>query len=102
MKWIKIIWGAFCLFFFIVMCDDVYDAFNYPEKYYFGSEAMGWLYKTQESYLIFGIIFAIWFIAGFIFCLLQHKYRNLKWCIAIHLLLTAAYIFWVKYFMIYC
>ncbi|MDR2861426.1 MAG: hypothetical protein LBV07_02605 [Syntrophobacterales bacterium] len=39
-------------------------------------------------------ITAIWFLTGFIFCLLQllqYKFRGIKWCITIHILLTVAY-----------
>ena len=89
---IKVVWGILCLLMSIVLCDDFYEALKYPEKYYFGSEAMGYLYKTQELYLYTDIVLFFWFAGGFLFCLLQRKFQKLKWEIIIHLLLTLLYI----------
>jgi hypothetical protein len=93
-KIVKIVWGIFCLLFLVVVCNDFYEALIYQERYYFGSggPAPIW-YKTQELYLWHGAIMSFWFAAGFLFCLLQNKFRNIKWGIVMHLFFTLLYIF---------
>jgi hypothetical protein len=78
------------------MCDDFYQALKHPEFYHFGGEgpiADFWYYKTQELYLRSSAIMNLWFALGFLFCLLQNKFKNLKWGIVMHLFLTLLYVF---------
>ena len=100
----KVIWGGFCLFGIILFVWDFYLAFNQPELYPFGTEgpvACLWYYKTQKAYLWSAVISVCWFAAGFLFCLLQHKFRLLKWGITAHCLLTLLFILLInRYFFI--
>jgi hypothetical protein len=91
MKIVKAIWGSVCLFGIILFIEDFYQALNHPGIYPFGSEGpVGgiWYYKTQELYLYFVVIMLCWFAVGLLLCLLQHKFRYLKWGIAVHCFLT--------------
>jgi hypothetical protein len=106
MKWkiVKIIWGLFCLLIIVVMCLDLYDASNYPERYPFGGEGPVvelWWYKTQRHYILFSIILILWFFIGLVFCCVQHKISKLKWMILIHIFLTAVYIVFVNFVLSY-
>ena len=100
MKWdkgklTKGIWGSFCVFGIILFCEDFYQALQHPELYPLGAEgpiAGIWHYRTQELYLLFGMILVFWFVAGFLLCLLHHKYQHLKWGIIAHCFLTLLYI----------
>jgi len=38
------------------------------------------------------MILVFWFVAGFLLCLLHHKYQHLKWGIIAHCFLTLLYI----------
>jgi hypothetical protein len=89
-KIIKILWGVICLLCLIIFCEDFYTALKYPEPYHFGVVPAKhlWYYKTQGAYLWFVIVLCLWFVVGFLFCLLQNKFRNLKWGIIIHLFFT--------------
>ena len=89
----KIVWGAICLFFIFVLSVDIQEAIANPELYFFGSGPHNSLgYKSLNEYIYYSIILIIWFVIGFLFCLLQHKLRNLKWGIIIHLFLTLLYV----------
>jgi hypothetical protein len=91
----KVIWGSFCLFGITLFVEDFYHALNHPEVYPFGAEgpvAGIWYYKTQELYLWSAIILVCWFAVGLLLCLLQHKFRYLKWWITAHCFLTLLYI----------
>ena len=95
-KIIKIVWGIFCLLLLTVMCEDFYQALKYPGHYHFGGESPVsglWYYKTQGLYLLNCVIWFFWFTIGFIVCLLQSKFRNLRWGIAVHLFFTLLYVF---------
>lgn len=96
MKWkvIKIIWGTLCVFAFIVMVFGIYVN-SHPEKYAFGSEdevPIEW-YEAQDLYIKYDIAMTVWFVIGFLFCLLQHKFHYSQWYIIMHILLTLLYIF---------
>lgn len=65
--------GVAYLFFLILAVCGFYGTLKAPEL------RVDWYY---------GVIGCLWFAAGVIFCLLQHKFRNLKWGIIIHLFLT--------------
>ena len=105
MKWerkkiAKTIWGSFCLFGIILFCEDFHHALNHPELYYFGAEgptAGIWYYKTQELYLWFAVILICWFAVGLLLCLLQYKFRFLKWGIIIHFFLSILYLILVRF-----
>ena len=98
MKWVskiaKAIWGICCLFGVILFVEDFYQALKHPELYYFGSEgpvAGLWYYETQASYLWSAVMLVCWFAAGFLLCVLQHKFKILKWGIIAHCVLTLLY-----------
>ena len=91
----KIIWAIVCLFFVVLWSADFYTALKTPEAYPFGSEgpvAGWWSYKTQQNYLISGMILIVWFLIGLAFCLFQHKREKLKYGIAVHIAATCIYI----------
>ena len=100
-KIIKIAWGIFCLLFLALMCEDFYQALKYPGHYHFGGEGPVtlWYYETQGLYLWNCVIFFFWFTIGFIVCLLQNKFRNLRWGIAMHLFFTLLYYTILQYFL---
>jgi hypothetical protein len=91
-KIVKILYGIFCLLFLIVTCEDFYQALEHPEPYHFGAGNL-WYYETQELYLLSNVINFFWLAAGFLFCLLQNKFRSLEWGIAIHSIFTLLYLF---------
>jgi len=103
MKIVKAIWGGVCILGIFLFVEDFYQAFNHPEVYHFGAEgpvAGIWHYKTQASYLWSAVILVCWFVAGLLLCLLQHKFRLLKWGITAHCLLTLLYILLInRYFL---
>jgi hypothetical protein len=88
LKIVRILWGISCLFFLIIFCDGFYQVLKYLELPFFGKPG------SQESSLFWiSAIMSFWFAAGFLFCLLQNKFRILKWGIAIHLFFTLSYLF---------
>jgi len=91
----KAIWGGVCILGFFLFVEDFYQAFNHPEIYPFGAEgavAGIWHYKTQSTYQWSAVIWVCWFVVGFLCCLLQHKFRWLKWGITMHCVFTLLYI----------
>jgi hypothetical protein len=91
LKIVKITWAIFCLFILILFSTDN------PELYFFGSGPHNVLgYRTLNEYICFTIILMIWYAMGFLFCLLQNKFKNLKWGIVIHLVVTLLYIYAVN------
>jgi hypothetical protein len=91
---IKYAWLLFCLLFLIAGCIDFYSVLKNPDIYPFGAEGpYPYWYKTQRLYLWFDAIFIIWFAMGFLFCLLQNKFKNFKWGIIIHLIVTLLYVY---------
>jgi hypothetical protein len=92
LKIIKSIWGILCLLFAIIMSEDCYTVLKHPDIYRFGAEGpFPWYYETQKTYLWFGVFMISWSVGGFFFCLLQNKFRNLKWGIIIHIFTTLLY-----------
>ena len=104
MKWdknkiAKSIWGGFCLFGIILFVEDFHQAFYHPELYPFGTEGPTggiWYYESQELYLWSAVIWVCWFTIGALSCLLQHKFRFLKYGFIVHCSLTLLYIFLVN------
>jgi len=92
---VRIVWAIFCLFFLTVMLHDFYQALKHPELYHFGEENpfVFWYYWTQKLYLSFSVAWIFWNIAGFLFCVLQNKFKNLKWGMIIHIVITLLYLF---------
>ena len=103
MRIVKAIWGGFCIFGIFLFVEDFYQAFNHPELYPLRAEgpvAGIWHYKTQEAYLGSAVILVCWFVVGLLCCLLQHKYRWLKWGITAHCFFTLLYILMINsYFL---
>jgi len=87
-KIIKIAWGITCLFFIIIDSVDFYQALHFPHLYPFGAEAVSdlWWYRTQKIYLWYSAFWIFWHTIGLAFCLLQHKFRNLKYGIVVNIL----------------
>jgi hypothetical protein len=63
-----------------------------PSYYGLRGSFYAWFLETRGRYLWYGVILGFWFATGLFFCLLQHKFRNLKWGIIIHLFITIWYI----------
>jgi len=70
---VKITWAIYCLFYL----KDICKATLFTD----GS-------SIEDFFGLFFILF-LWFATGILFCLLQMKYRNLKWWIMIHICLTS-------------
>jgi len=70
---VKIAWAIYCLFNLSKSCP---------------------IYSDTNAFMDFGLLCLVlfsWFAAGFLFCLLQKKYQNLKWKIAMHIFLTSMF-----------
>lgn len=70
----KITWAVYCLFYLRDICKATYGI---------GSSS-----SIIDYFLLILVLFS-WFATGFLFCLLQMKYRYLKWQIMIHICLTS-------------
>jgi hypothetical protein len=90
----KLLYICFCLLFIFIFSGDISEAIKYPELYPIGVESVShlWHYKTQETYVLGGVLMILWFAVGILLCLLQYKFQKLRWIITIHFALSVSYL----------
>jgi len=86
----KILCGMIYLYLLYAVSRELYDTLRFPfacccEIAEHGEDVMR---RRHIKWILTVAILGLWFAAGFIFCVLQHKFRNLKWGIIIHSILT--------------
>jgi hypothetical protein len=67
---VKIIWAIYC-------------------SLYLSDSCVAFVY--DPDFLILCLVFVFWFFSGFLFCLLQNKYQELKWVIVTHIFITTLF-----------
>lgn len=63
MKYIRIIWVAYCGFLTIIILLDMVDFINDPSKYPIGRE-LSWEYASYTNYIISSVLAILWGLLG--------------------------------------